>query len=168
MINKQIFLYVVLVGMIGFFTFLLATAKYETPDAHSKKLIEEITAEVAPVKSGADTMPAQTMYQNLGTKDVFASLIPKPTPMPTPEKTAIPPPPLPRIIGTWKLTMILDTEVSFENSANRETWNMKIGEVKQVKYLNQDCDIVLKSIDMNNFVVKVKFGEQETDISMKF
>lgn len=167
--KKEIVIYVVLTLIIGFFTTLLAVTKYESPEAKAKAISAEIAAENSEIK-GADTVkvPVSVMYPNLGNKDVFTTIIPKPTPAPTPVPTQKPKPDIKRIVGTWKLTSLLDDFASFEDTAKKQTFDMKIGEAKEVQYLNDTCQIILQSIDMSNLSVTVKYEEQTTEIKMIF
>lgn len=167
--KNEIILYSVLVAIIGFFTVLLAITKYESPESIAQRIIAESgqNTDTAAQDNEKTTLPS-TQFPNFGAKDIFTTIIAKPTPIPTAIPTPKPPPDLKRIVGTWKIVALLDDYVTFENTALRQTFDMKIGEVKEINYLNQNCNVKLESIDLMNFMATVSFEGQIAEIKMNF
>ena len=103
---------------------------------------------------GAQTVKEESRYENLGAKEVFRTLIPKPTPTPTPP----PPPPKNPPLGTamkgWKVTEIYRSEVMFHNATNDKYVTWKVGEIKEIKAQNRGkIKVRLKETDMQRYTV---------------
>ena len=103
---------------------------------------------------GAQAVKEESRYENLGAREVFRTLIPKPTPTPTPPPPPPKNPPLNVAMQGWKVTSIDRGEAEFFDATfnKYETW--KVGEIKEIKAQNRgNINVRLKETDMKRYTV---------------
>ncbi|MCX7765906.1 MAG: hypothetical protein N2246_04270, partial [Candidatus Sumerlaeia bacterium] len=109
---------------------------------------------------------AQADFKALGERNIFATIIPRPTPVPRPTPTPAAPPRINVLLRTWKLSSIIGNRVMLTDTAKREEWTMKEGDTKQVEYRGELYTITLKKINKRNFSAVFSFMDQELTLSV--
>ena len=169
MLRKDMLLHFVLFCIIGFCLFLFLTTKYEPPEVTAKNITKDIPKVVPKdLSESVYNISVSNAYPNLGKKEVFKTIIPRPTPNPTPTPSPIPTPDLGRSVSRWKVTALLDDMASFEDTATRTPFDIKLGEKKEVQFRNQTFEVLLESIDMNELSVTLRYQDQTRKITMTF
>ena len=182
--NQKIFIAnVVLLIVILFLGYLVATTHYEPPEAIS------LTSNLSPQEGseGSEDSPpvnlsGETNYQGASPKKdismlkdrypqfgeslVFDTIVPKPTPTPTRTPRPKVPPDLKKITARWKLSSIFGNTATFQDTGTKKDWTMKIGETHDIIYRNQTCPIKLEKINEDQFEVIISYGDQQKTLSM--
>ena len=158
--------------------YLVATTRYEPPK--HQKFSSELTGGLSEesknqsgdseteyeAKAPTQVAAVSDQYANLGEAPIFDTIIPKPTPRPTRTPKPRPTPDLERVTARWKLMSLFGNQATFHDTARKDEWTMKVGEVREVKYRNDTCDIKLEKVDESSFKVIISYGGQEKTFSM--
>jgi len=189
--RKIVLINVTLLVVILFLGYLLMNTRFSPPEAYAFSTIkdpdqgeeqEEAAGEepeTPPVEGETEyakkaiPKPKETIvadaddkYPNFGAAPIFDTIIPKPTPTPRPTPKPKPPPDINRVTARWSLRSLMGNTATFYDSGTKKEWTMKVGEVYEQRYRNENCPIKLDSVDENTFKVKVTFGEQERSFSL--
>lgn len=193
-VNKEILINGILLTIVLALGVLIVTSTYKLPEVprletispgSTTSVVDEATS--APITSdievqsetsynnGIVTSPtakpripelAQTEFKILGERNIFATIIARPTPVPRPTPTPPAPPRINVLLRTWKLSSIVGNRVILTDTAKREEWTMKEGETKQVEYRGEQYTITLKKINKRNFSAVFSFMDQELTLSV--
>jgi hypothetical protein len=152
----------VIILLIGY---LIASSRYEEPVAYEmRKTNEETTGTESLFMPSYETSyeaSSAAEYANLGKRDIFRTIIMKPTPMPTREPTPVPPPNLERAIRTWKLEGAFGNRASFRDTRTNTEFTIDVGETRVISYRGRELEVKLSEINMDNFSATLTFGTQQ-------
>jgi hypothetical protein len=157
-----------LLAIILVFGYLVASSRYHEPTPYHIRLGEETTG-TATVAAAAPPS-GETLYHEpvsvaqvpeFGKRDVFRTIIPKPTPEPTRAPTPMPPPNLEQATRTWKLESAFGNRASFRDTRTNAEFSIELGKTRVESYRGREIQIKLAQIDMRNFSVTLTFENQK-------
>ncbi|MCD6386182.1 hypothetical protein J7M23_10460 [Candidatus Sumerlaeota bacterium] len=173
--ERQILINVVLLLIIIGLGVLVVTSHYTPPQSPVEHLIKR-NENVAEDSYSSATQPAtettyaevvkKDIFPHFGERNIFKTLIPKPTPVPAPTRTPKPDPPISVITRHWKLIGILGDKAMFNDRGKREDFFMKEGDTKMVNYRGKNYPITLSKIDKSQFSVTLTFKDQSRTLKM--
>ncbi len=177
--HKILIANIILIVLIVFLGYLVATTHYTPPEVPSYSSLATPTAATAESGKAAETTEtdygtkppkllslAGDKYPRFGKAPIFDTIIPKPTPRPTRTPKPKPTPNITNVTARWKLTSLFGDTASFEDSGTHQEWDMKVGQTRDVKYRNQTCKVKLEKVDEDKFEVIITFGAQSRTLSM--
>jgi hypothetical protein len=153
-----------LLVIIIVFGYLVATSRYHEPSPYHVRLSEETTGTLtAVVPRMSETQYAATgdAYADFGKREVFRTIVAKPTPEPTRSPTPLPPPNLEQATRTWKLESILGNQASFRDTRTNAEFTMQLGKTRIESYRGREIAIKLAQIDTRNFTATLTFETQQ-------
>lgn len=183
--NQKIFIAnIVLLIVILFLGYLVATTRYEPPtkgitmptnvtsqensgDSQNPSGVDltgETNYQVPPQKTEIAMLTDR--YPQFGESPVFDTIVPKPTPPPTPTPKPRVPPDINKVTARWKLSSMFGDTATFQDTGTKSDWTMKIGETHDVIYRNEKCAIKLEKINDDNFEVIISYEDQQRTLPM--
>ncbi|MCX7014619.1 MAG: hypothetical protein NTW86_19055 [Candidatus Sumerlaeota bacterium] len=96
-------------------------------------------------------------FAQLGSRNIFKTIIDKPPPPKTPTPTPIPYPPISEVVGRWQLQSLDVGRASFLDADTQETFDLTVGGPPHPKtYKTFAYSITLVRVDTENYQAEVK------------
>lgn len=172
--DKQILINIVLLLIIIGLGVLVVTSHYTPPQSPVGNLIKKnesiADSETTPTMTNSETVyevaVKRDIFPHFGERDIFKTILPKPTPVPRPTRTPQPDPPIAVLTRNWKLTGILGDKALFNDRGTREDFFLKEGESRTVNYRGKDYPITLSEINRLEFSVTLSYKDQKRTLKM--
>ena len=100
-------------------------------------------------------------YPNFGKKDIFQTLIPRPTPEPTPVPTPVPDAQLTDATSNWAINAVLKNQAFFTDKRSKQEYSMSIGDTIIVPAGRKSIRVVLDAVDSKKFTATFRFDGQQ-------
>jgi len=110
-------------------------------------------------------------FTNLGTVNLFDTVVPAPTPTPQPSPTPVPPPDIREVTEFWRLVGPMSKFAVFQDTKAKQDFTLKVGEFREERFKGQIYKVYLKSIvRMKSATVEMVVEEkrQERTIELTF
>jgi hypothetical protein len=158
--------YFILAGLtllVLLFGYLVATSRYQEPVPYHMRPAETTSATLALAPPADETSysAAPEVFPAFGERDVFRTIVPKPTPEPTRSPTPIPPPSLEHATRTWKLESAFGNQASFRDTRTNAEFTIQLGKSRIESYRGREMEIKLSKIDMRSFSATLTFEDQQ-------
>lgn len=129
---------------------LLMNQNHTIPGKPDTDAIKRQLTEAVPKGVGDEETQS---YPNLGKRNMFGPLYPKPTPVPTPLPTPKPAVPIEKITASWRLSGTAAGTAQFEDAKTNEEWEMRVGETRSTQWNTESFDVKLDSVNDEGSVV---------------
>jgi hypothetical protein len=168
MVKRETLVNAVLMFLIIGLGVLVATSRYEAPES-PEDLIKAATndasngedEQIDPGTETAYTPPAEPkIFPKLGERQIFRTIISKPTPVPRPTKTPKPDPKISVLLRHWKLNGVIGDQALITDLSKKQEFNLKVGEETTINYRGEDYPIKLSEIDQTQWTATFTFKDQ--------
>ncbi len=164
--RRDIMINAILVGIIVLLCYLIAVSTYEKPRDTAGEVSKggERTARVDETET--QYVAAQDKYPHFSQREIFRTIISRPTPMPTQTPRPRPTPSLERATHYWRLISAFGNEAIIEDTKLHTQYTLRLNESLTITYQNNTLEITLIEINENDYCVTIAYKDQKKRLCM--
>ncbi len=164
--RRDIVINAVLVGIIVLLCYLIAVSTYEKPRASTGEVPKEGENTARVDETETQYVAPQDKYARFGQREVFRTIISRPTPMPTRTPRPRPTPSLERATHYWRLISAFGNEAIIEDTKLKKQYTLRLNESLTITYQNNALEITLIEVNENDYCVTVSYKDQKKRLCM--
>ena len=139
---------------------------YEKPRVSTGKVLN-VGERTAPVdETETPYVAVLDKYPHFGQREVFRTIISRPTPTPTRTPRPRPTPSLERATHYWRLISAFGNEAIIEDTKLKKQYTLRLNESLTITYQNNTLEITLIEVNENDYCVTVGYKDQKKRLCM--
>lgn len=164
--RRDIVINAILVGIIVLLCYLVAVSTYEKPRVTAGEVSKEEESTAPVDETETEHVAPQDKYSHFGQREIFRTIISRPTPMPTRTPKPRPTPSLERATHYWRLISAFGNEAIIEDTKLKKQYTLQLNESLTITYQNNTLEITLIEVNENDYSVTVGYKDQKKRLGM--